>query len=572
MNDLEELKSLLFGAEKQVLDSITERVQKPETRAVDVADILPEAVRLSHRQGRQLVTSLREPVGQCLKESLHEAPNEYADALYPVMGPAIRKSIASTLRAFAQQINETVEQSLSAKGVKWRLEAWRAGVPFGEYVVQQTLLYRIEQAYLISRENGLLVGHVHHDASRIKDSDAVSAMFTAIQDFVKESFSPDRSGRLETADMGDFTLWAVHGPHALLVCVIRGVPPRSLRADLSAILERIHFRYGDSIRLYSGDTSTMQGVEEELADCLRFEARQTKEAGKRRLSAPLIIALLAVLAVLIYFGVSNWLARQQQQRLAAVIDGTPGVYVVDIERDGRIFTLHGLRDPLAASLDDIAAGARLESDQIVAELRPYQSLEPEILFLRARGSLGAPATVSVAAGDQVLILSGTATQDWIDSVRRKVEAGTLGWAVNVEGVESLDLQQLQADVTKTNDAQFYFSNDAILRESDAIDLRQHAEAIRELVGRAERLNASLRISILGYTDGVGPLVLNTSLAALRAEAAAQVLIEEGIDPGLISRSGEVPTDESGEANPELRRVAVQLRLRLPEGPNFVVPE
>ena len=38
MNDLEELKTLLFGAEKQALDSITERVQKPETRAVDIAD------------------------------------------------------------------------------------------------------------------------------------------------------------------------------------------------------------------------------------------------------------------------------------------------------------------------------------------------------------------------------------------------------------------------------------------------------------------------------------------------------------------------------------------------------
>ena len=48
MNDLEELKSLLFGAEKQALDSIAKRVERPETRAVDVADVLPEAVRLRH--------------------------------------------------------------------------------------------------------------------------------------------------------------------------------------------------------------------------------------------------------------------------------------------------------------------------------------------------------------------------------------------------------------------------------------------------------------------------------------------------------------------------------------------
>jgi hypothetical protein len=110
------------------------------------------------------------------------------------------------LRTLAQQINEAVEQSLTPRGLVWRMQAWRAGVPFGDFVLQKTLLYRIEQAYLISRENGLLIGHAQHEVARIKDSDAVSAMFTAIQDFVKESFSPDRTGRLETADMGEFTL------------------------------------------------------------------------------------------------------------------------------------------------------------------------------------------------------------------------------------------------------------------------------------------------------------------------------------------------------------------------------
>jgi len=264
MNDLDQLKELLFGAEKQALDSIAERVERREVRTVDVADILPEAIHQSHQKDAELVESLTQPVGECLQRAFRDDPQTYGDALFPVMGPAIRKSIMHALRTFTQQINEAVEHSISPKGLRWRWQATRAGVPFGEYVLQKTMRYRVEQAYLISRENGLLVGHVHHEASKIKDSDAVSAMFTAIQDFVKESFSPDRTGRLESADMGEFTLWAVHGPHALLVCVIRGVPPQSLRADLSAILERIHFRYGEAIREYKGDTSSVPEVEVEL--------------------------------------------------------------------------------------------------------------------------------------------------------------------------------------------------------------------------------------------------------------------------------------------------------------------
>ena len=231
MSDLDELKNLLFGAEKEALDTIAARVESREVRSADVADVLPEAIHQSHRKGGELVESLTEPVGECLQNAFRDDPETYGNALYPVMGPAIRKSIMHALRGFAQQINEAVEHSISPKGLKWRLQASRAGIPFGDFILQKTLLYRVEQAYLISRENGLLMSHVHHEASKIKDSDAVSAMFTAIQDFVKESFSPDRTGRLESADMGDFTLWAVHGPHALLVCVIRGIPPRSLRGD-----------------------------------------------------------------------------------------------------------------------------------------------------------------------------------------------------------------------------------------------------------------------------------------------------------------------------------------------------
>ena len=566
MSDFDELKNLLFGAEKQVLDSITERVQRPETRAADVADILPEAIRLSHRQGDQLVSTLRDPVGQCLKESLRDAPEEYADALYPVMGPAIRKSIVHTLRAFTQQINQTVEHSLSAKGLKWRFAAWRSGVPFGDYVIQQTLLYRIEQAYLISRENGLLVSHVHHEASSIKDSEAVSAMFTAIQDFVKESFSPDRSGRLETADMGDFTVWAVHGPHALLVCVIRGVPPAALRGELSSILERIQFRYGDSIRHYVGDTSTVQGVEEELQECLAFEAQQAKDSEKRGQSAALIIALLAIAAAIIYFGVNNWMAERQYQKLATTINSTPGVFLAELKRDGKVFTVRGLRDPLALSLENIAATAGLESSQIISELQPYQSLESEITLLRAQALLNIPATVSASTGEQLITLSGTASQEWIDSTKRKAEAGLQDWSVDLAAVESSDLTHLQADVAKAAIVEFPFVSNASFSDTETASLQQHAATVRELAGQAEQLDATLRINVIGYTDATGSITANTQLASLRASVAATALIEQGIDPGLIVQSREIPTDQTGVPNPELRKVAIKLSLQLPVQP------
>lgn len=561
MNDLEELKSLLFGAEKQTLDSLTERVQHPETRAADIADVLPEAVRLSQRSGEELVAELRDPVGRCIKASLHEEPQEFADALYPVIGPAIRKSIAETLKAFAQQINQTMEHSLSLKGLKWRLQASRAGIPFGDFVLQQSLLYRVEQAYLISRENGLLVSHVHHDASRIKDSDAVSAMFTAIQDFVKESFSPDRTGRLEVADMGEFSLWAVHGPNALLVCVIRGVPPKALRADLTAILERIHFRYGAALRSYNGDTSSMQGVDEELNDCLKFQAEQEVESAKRAVSAPLLIIVISIAGLLGYFAFDRWQQQKQSERLQSVVDATPGIFLNDIEYRDDTFVLRGLRDPLAASTEEISRMAGLEPREVVAELKPYRSLEPEIVYQRAASVLTPPEGISLVAAGGRIVVSGRAPQDWIDTLQTKIDANVAGIPVVIGNLESIEWPQLEATVAEASGEQFFFSSGETLVADDLLRLQQYATRMRSLTDAASRQEGRISFRINGFTDGEGGVEVNSALSKARADAAKVELVRAGIRASAITAGAAVAPAPSAGSDASLRRVTIDVELQ-----------
>ncbi len=561
MNDLDQLKELLFGAEKEALDSIAERVERPEVRAADVADILPEAIRQRHRKDKELVESLTEPVGECLHQAFRDDPQTYGDALYPVMGPAIRKSIMHTLRTFAQQINEAVEHSVSPKGLRWRWQASRAGIPFGEYVLQKTLRYRVEQAYLISRENGLLMGHAHHEASKIKDSDAVSAMFTAIQDFVKESFSPDRTGRLESADMGEFTLWAVHGPHALLVCVIRGVPPKSLRGDLSAILERIHFRYGEAIREYRGDTSSVQDVEVELERCLRFEARQEEDEAHRGIPIAVIIVLLLLLAGAVFLGVRSWLYSQQLETFGNALNEAPGIHVTGLERDGGQFRVRGLRDPLALSVDTIAINTGLEPMRVEASMQRFQSLEPEIVLMRAERLLGQPGDVRYELVDGVLRLSGDAPAAWIDGLEPRI-GGLAGVdRLDADGLTSTDLERLLARVAELNERRFYFGEDATLVDGDEIALRAYATQVGQLAAGARAMGREIRVTVTGSTDTTGGERLNAELADRRAELAATALAAVGVDSERLTQTPEVPQGEIARADAGSRYVQVDLDLQ-----------
>ncbi len=564
MNDLEQLKELLFGAEKEALDSISERVERREIRTADVADILPEAIYQSHKKDSELVESLTDPVGECLQRAFRDDPQTYGDALYPIMGPAIRKSIMHALRTFTQQINEAVEHSISPKGLKWRWQASRAGVPFGEFLLQKTLRYRIEQAYLISRENGLLVEHVHHESSKIKDSDAVSAMFTAIQDFVKESFSPDRTGRLESADMGDFTLWAVHGPHALLVCVIRGVPPKSLRADLTAILERIHFRYGEAIRDYKGDTSTIPDVDVELERCLQFEARETSAKTRRGPSLFMIMVLLLLAAAASFFVIRGWLYSQQQQELGAVLEATPGIHVTELSRDGRDFLVRGLRDPLAVSVVGVAESIDIPADRINVSTQPFQSLQPEMIAARAAQMFGRPDSARFIVAGTNLVVEGDAPWSWQRTLRARFGSLAGVESLDTSGLTATDRQQFAARVEGMKQRKFYFQTGVEFLQDNDIALGEYAAELSELQKDAAAFDYSLLVSVRGSADASGDGATNAELAGQRANTAAGVLVRSGVATKIVSE----PEIADGPPVQDISKRYVEIDLQLQAIPNL----
>ena len=140
------------------------------------------------------------------------------------MGPAIRRAIVHTLASMMETLNRTVEHSVSWRAVQWRWTALRTGRPFAEIVLLNTLQYRVEQVFLIHRETGLLLQHVSRNRAG-QDADQISAMLTAIPDFVRDSFATEAGETLDALRVGDLAVSVEQGPHAILACVVRGSVP-----------------------------------------------------------------------------------------------------------------------------------------------------------------------------------------------------------------------------------------------------------------------------------------------------------------------------------------------------------
>ena len=120
---LQQLRKLLIEPEQRDIAAIRERIENPEVRAEDVSAVLVEAIDQRNQQDAAGMSRVIAPtVEHALRESVRKDPQVLADALFPVMGPAIRKSISEAVRSMLEGFNQAMEHSFSVLGLRWRIE------------------------------------------------------------------------------------------------------------------------------------------------------------------------------------------------------------------------------------------------------------------------------------------------------------------------------------------------------------------------------------------------------------------------------------------------------------------
>ena len=511
-----ELRSLLLGpAEKQIAE-IHERLTDPQRQLKEVSQVLPAAISVRTRQDDELNEALAPTVTTAIERSVRRNPQPLVDAIFPVIGPAIRKAIAVALSGMIQSLNQSMAHSFSLQGLKWRLEARRTGKSFAEVVLLHTLLYRVEQVFLIHKETGLLLQHAVAANLTVQDGDMVSGMLTAIQDFVHDSFNSPEGEQLETLEVGELTVWIEQGPLAILAGVIRGTPPQELRPVFQETLEKIHLQFHDALMDYSGDAAAFEPARPLLEDCLQTQLDQEK-AGKasKRIPTPLIvIASLIVLALLVW-GFFAWRNSRRWDSYVQRVKSEPGIIVTEVgEKQGKYF-IEGLRDPLARDPQVLLQETDVDPSQVQSRWQPFQAMSPEFVLARARKLLDAPATVNLSFDNGVLAVEGFAELQWITELRRVFRF--------IPGVSQLKETDL-LDVDRIVNPSLQFEVDETrLAPGQEEKLSQLITDIERLAGLAEVMKKKVRLEITGHADGSGTEQRNDALSRGRAEVIAAEL-------------------------------------------------
>ncbi len=511
-----ELRTLLLGPAEAQIAEVHARLTDPRRQLEEVSHVLPAAISVRTRQDDELTDALAPTVAAALQQSVRRNPQPLADAIFPIMGPAIRKAIATALSGMVQSLNQTLAYSLSAQGLKWRLEAFRTGKSFAEVVLLKTLRYRVEQVFLIHQETGLLLQQVSAPGTQVQDADMVSGMLTAIQDFVHDSFGTPRADELEALQVGEVTVWVERGPLAALAAVIRGNAPQDLRGLLQETLERIHLQFGASLSEFKGDAAPFADTAPLLEDCLtaHYDSGQAKAQGRRRITPVTVIASVLLIAFLIWG--FFWLRdKRRWDNYVEKLRNEPGIVVAETgTREGKHF-LSGLRDPLARDPQLILNEARVDPGKVISHWEPFQALTSDFVLARARSLLNPPATVRLNLKDGALEAEGFATHDWVMETRRAAR-----FLPGVTGFQDAGL----LDLNRIEDPLLMFELDrAELVPGQADKFKLLAADIERLQSLAMRMQKKVRLEISGHADTSGTEARNVTLSHERAQTVAAAL-------------------------------------------------
>lgn len=531
---IEDLRPLLVGPEQNRIKRLEERV---DNHLEDmVADVLPGAVVKSRQNSERLSWAIEPILGKAIRETVTKHPEPFSEALAPAIGSAIRKATAQVFRELFQRFNEALENSLSLQSVRWRFEARRTARPFAEVVLLRTLVYRVEQVFLIHRGTGLLLQHLTPGGIAAQDPDQVAAMMSALETFAHEAFQ--ENARLERFRVGELSGWVEHGPSAILVAIVRGTASESYEAHLHKILERIHLEHGATLADYRGAPAPLVGVEDVLVDCLQ-EQRRTPQAQWLPLTV-IVATVVAIFVALIGFEVRA--SRRESLRFEAYLDALrrePGLFVTSAERHAGRYAFVGLVDPLAPRPAEVLLRSGLDPAFATTEFGSFYSLDPRLVERRVARLLRPPDTVTLELRGGTLVARGVAQRGWIDEVRSAARAipGVEAFdAVRLYPQESVDESRAEKTAIEREELYFPLGSDTLPPEEQATLDRTAAEATH-LFALAQATGMTARLEVVGYTDPTGSEDVNRRLSQARAENVVAELNARGVPASRLSARG-----------------------------------
>lgn len=238
MNDsekLEILKKLLLDDEREIAESITQKVEEID-KTINVELNLAEKVDpIITERLEEFVEDIPDTLGptitKALEEQIKNSKDQVVEALYPIMGKMIKKYIQNEIAKLKEAMSEQASKTFSLANWQRKFKAIFLGVKESDLLLSEMQKPQIEQFFIIEKDSGLLAGHYTKNDESSIDEDMVSGMLTAIKSFVEDAFQKEN----QDLEMLGYDLYKIHllnFPLFYFATVVSGVLDTQSKEDL----------------------------------------------------------------------------------------------------------------------------------------------------------------------------------------------------------------------------------------------------------------------------------------------------------------------------------------------------
>ncbi len=141
-----------------------------------------------------------------------------------------------------------------------------------------TDIFQIEHVFLTYRDGRLIASKSLSDS--LIDDEVVMSMLTAIQDFVKDSFSSKGEG-IDELKYGEMRIIIERGKHIFAAVVLsgEGALPDKMRLQMRALVSYIEGKFEGLLRNWNGDLTKMKDVQEILDNAVLLPRIHEEKIG-----------------------------------------------------------------------------------------------------------------------------------------------------------------------------------------------------------------------------------------------------------------------------------------------------
>jgi outer membrane protein OmpA-like peptidoglycan-associated protein len=514
----------------QIIQSRSQQNRQSMGNAI-ASSISPAIAQQVALNSEEISDAIAPTMGQAIKKQIALEQDAMVDALYPIIGSTVGKYMAATI----EDINEKIEQTLSAEGIKRKIRAKIQGVSEAELIIREAMPFQVQAIFLIHKASGLVIAEVQHQDQHL-ESEMLAGMLTAIRGFVNDciSQSGDLPLELDGIDYGTSKIVLEVAGYCYLAVVVKGEPSTAFTKMMQATLKQLVRQYDQPLHHFDGDPATIpEGVQQAL-ETLR-DTGEPVSAGKGNQPSMLLLCGLAIAGfVIVPWGVFQYLGfihRQAESTATAALYAAPqlSVYNLHVEsKQGHLSLLgrvpNGLLRQTAERVVHVALPKWQVKNEIVVVEVPADPVLAAAEVQRVTHVLNRLEGVAIATQyhQGKVSVEGTVSQ--------MTDANTITQAfAQIPGVQSI-LSTVQVQPLRI-EVRFYFEPD--VSSLSPVDRGYKLQQVVDFL--IHHPHQSLKI--IGYSYSQTSEAGAEQIALDRANALKHALTEQGIDPSRLQTQG-----------------------------------